>query len=188
MKIGALNMTRKSNLKAVVVFLMLACSLLLASCQQQTNEGEFQVLVFSTISEGTLTDMKADKELNLESANILLYPSVAERLMIEIVRHSGDILIMDRELLATAYDSKELYPLDEFRNDHNTVALTDFELVALQAAGEEGKPGQIYPNAIRVTYMDKFDFGSDPLELVAIIPKYAKNKEMAFSILERLVQ
>lgn len=182
-------MTRKNNLKAVVVFLMLACSLIfLASCQQQPNDEEFQVLVFSTISEEVLTEMKADIELNLENANILLYPSVAERLMIEIVRHSGDILIMDRELLATAYDSKELYPLDEFRDDNNTVALTDFELVGLQAAGEEAKQGQIYPNAIRVAYMDKYDMGSNPLELVAIIPKYTKNKEMAFSILERLVQ
>ncbi len=181
-------MTRKNNSKAVVIFLMLACSLLLSSCQQQPNDGEFQILVFSNITEETLADMKADIELNLESADIMLYPSVAERLMIEIVRHSGDILIMDRELLATAYDSKELYPLDEFRNDNNTVALTDFELVALQAAGEEVKQGKIYPNAIRVAYMDKYDMGSDSLELVAIIPKYAKNKEMAFSILERLVQ
>ncbi|MEK5038199.1 hypothetical protein [Sporosarcina sp. FSL K6-3457] len=180
-------MTRKNNLKAVVVFLMLACSFLLASCQQQTNDGEFQILVFSTISEDTLTEMKEDIKLDQESADILLYPSVAERLMIEIVRHSGDIIIMDRELLATAYDSKEIYPLDEFRDDNNTVALTDFELAAKQAAGEEVEIGQIYPNAIRVSYIDKYDFGSTPLELVAIIPKYTKNKEMAFSILERLV-
>lgn len=181
-------MTRKNKPKAVVVFLMFACSLLLAGCQQQPNDGEFQILVFSTITEETLADMKADIELKLEGANIILYPSVAERLILEIVRHSGDIIIMDRELLATAYDSKELYPLDEFRDDNNTVALTDFELVALQAAGEEVKQGQIYPNAIRVAYMDKYDMSSDSLELVAIIPKYAKNKEMAFSILERLVQ
>ena len=69
----------------------------------------------------------------------MLFPSVVERLMIEIVRHSGDILIMDRELLATAYDSKELYALEEFSNDNNTVALTEFEIVALQAAGEDGE-------------------------------------------------
>ncbi|WP_203247594.1 hypothetical protein [Sporosarcina beigongshangi] len=181
-------MSKKNNLKAVVGFVMLACSFLLVSCQQQTSDKDFEILVFSTISKETLADMQADVKLELENVDIALYPSVAERLMIEIVRHAGDILIMDRELLATAYDSKELYSLDEFRDSHNTVALTDFEIVALQAADEEVETGQIYPNAIRVTYMEKYEVSSEPIELVAIIPKYTKNKETAFSILKGLVQ
>lgn len=183
-----LSMMKKNNLRPVVVFIALACLIILVSCQQQTDNEEFQILVFSNISRETLTDMQADMKLELENVEIVLYPSVAERLMIEIVRHAGDILIMDRELLATAYDSKELHALDDFRDDSNTVALTDFEIVALEAADEEVNIEQIYPNAIHINYMEKYEVGSDPIELVAIIPKYTKNKEMAFSVLKGLVQ
>ena len=126
--------------------------------------------------------------------NVKLYPPVVERLIVEIVRNAGDILIMERELLAAAYDSEELYPLVELRNTENTIVLTSFELEALLADGEITEEVDVYDNALRVINIESYfesyfdEDEPEPIELVAIIPKYTENKEAAFSILKKLVQ
>lgn len=173
----------------IIIFLLLSCPFLLVACQQQKNDEDFQILIFSSISENSLVEIKRQIKDELKTnlpVDILLYPPIVERLILEIVQHSGDILIVDRDLLAAAYDAKELYQLDEFKNSNNTIELTGFELEALQAAGESAEKGDIYFNALRVNIVEYKDFGSS--ELVAIIPKYTKNEEIAFSILEMIVQ
>lgn len=184
-------MRRKFNPSYVArVFLSSLCFLLLVSCQQEKDD-HFEILVFSSIPENALEEMKglAKEELQGNTGfDVKLYPAVAERLLLEIVSNAGDILIMERDLLATAYDSDELYPLDVFRTKENTIELTKFELEGLQAEGEETKEDEVYLNALRVTNIPAYHIDSELIELVAIIPKYTKDKEVAISILEKLVQ
>lgn len=182
----------RSNSKSTYfrTFIMLSFFLLiLTGCQK--NDESFEILVFTGLPESSLDEMKGFTESELENTldfNVRLYTPVVERLILEIVNHSGDILIMERDLLAAAYDSKELYQLDELRNLENTIELTSFELEALLADGEITEEVDVYANALRVINFETYFEESKPIELVAIIPKYTVNKEAAFSILEKLVQ
>jgi hypothetical protein len=181
-------MNRKSNLNNLVSYFLLACSFLLVGCQQQENDDNFQILVFSSIPENSLEEIKGFAKTGLEAnmqVETLLFPPVVERLVIEIVQHSGDMLIMDRELLAAAYDSNELYELQEFSNSENIIELTEFEIEALKTAGEHAEKGDIYLNALRVNKIE--EKSSELSELVVIIPKYTENKEIAFLFLEKIV-
>ena len=172
-----------------ILFLLSFCLLILTSCQKESNR--FEILVFSSLPESSLEEMKGLAKDELQKTldfDVVLVPAVVERLIVEIVRNSGDILIMDRNLLATAYDSEELYPLDELRNTENTIELTGFELEALLADGTITDEVKVYANALRVINFSSYTNDSEPIELVAVIPKYTENKEAAFSILEKLVQ
>ena len=163
--------------------------LLLTSCQKEENT--FDILVFSTLPDVALEEVtglaKSELPTNLE-LKVPQYPPVAERLIVEIVSHAGDILIMDREFLASVYDAKELYDLTEFRNEENTIDLTSFELEALMADGEVTEEVDVYDNALKVINLDTYYNESEPIELVAIIPKYIEDKEVAFSVIKKLVQ
>jgi hypothetical protein len=138
-----------------------------------------------------LEEMKglAESEIptNLE-LKVSQYPPVGERLIVEIVSHAGDILIMDREFLAAVYDAKELYDLTEFRHDENMIELTSFELEALLADGEVTEEVDVYDNALKVSNLDTYYNESEPIELVAIIPKYVDDKDVAFSVIKKLVK
>ena len=178
----------KSNF--IRFFLLAILSLLLlTSCQKEENT--FDILVFSTLPDEALEEIaalaKSELPTNLE-LNVPLYPPVGERLIVEIVSHAGDILIMDREFLASVYDAKELYDLTEFRNKENTIELTSFELEALMADGEVTEEVDVYDNSLKVINLDTYYNESEPIELVAIIPKYIEDKEVAFSIIKKLVQ
>lgn len=184
-------MRRKLNLSYVYRLLLISFSLLLlVSCQEKEDE-RFQILVFSSIPENSLNEMKGLTKNIVNSQmefDVKLYPAVAERLLLEIVSNAGDILIMERDLLATAYDSDELYELVEFSTKENTILISESELEALRAAGEEIEENAVYSNALRVTNMDEQVIHTESIELVVIIPKYTKNKDIAISILENLVQ
>ncbi len=171
------------------ILLAIILLLLLTGCQKEENS--FDILVFSSLPDEALEEMKglAKSELPTDlELKISQYPPVAERLIVEIVSHAGDILIMDREFLAAVYDSKELYDLTEFRNEDNTIELTSFELEALLADGEITEEVEVYDNALKVINFDVYYNESEPIELVAIIPKYIDEKEIAFSIINKLVQ
>ena len=176
--------------KSIRFFLLALLSLLLlTSCQKEENS--FDILVFSTLPDEALEEItglaKSELPTNLE-LNVPLYPPVGERLIVEIVSHAGDILIMDREFLASVYDAKELYDLTEFQNEENTIELTSFELEALMADGEVTEEVDVYDNALKVINLDTYYNESEPIELVAIIPKYIEDKEVAFSVIKKLVQ
>ena len=178
------------KLKSIRLFLLAFFSLLLlTSCQKKENT--FDILVFSTLPVEALEEItvlaKSELPTNLE-LEVPQYPPVVERLIVEIVSHAGDILIMDREFLASVYDAKELYNLTEFGNEENTIELTSFELDALMADGEVTEEDDIYDNALRVINLDTYYNESEPIELVAIIPKYIEDKDIAFSIIKKLVQ
>ena len=179
-------MRRKSIRFCIVALLSL---LLIAGCKQENNQ--FKILIFSSLPEEALEEMKGLAKEEVESSlefNISKYPPVSERLIVEIVRHSGDILIMDRELLAAIYDSEELYNLVEFQNDENKIALTSFELEALMADGEITEPVDVYDNALKIIGLKTYLIESEPVELVAVIPKYIENPKTAFAVIEKLVQ
>lgn len=178
-------MKKNFNLHYIVICMLLAGIFFIVGCQKQPQEDNeddnFQVLVFSSISGASLEAIKGVANMPVE---MIQFPPVAERLILEIVQHSGDMLLMDRELLAAAYDSNELYELVEFGNHKNAIILTDFELEALRAAGEHAEKGDTYLNALQVNQIEVNE--SEPSDLVVIIPKYTKNKEEAFLFLEKI--
>ena len=81
-----------------------------------------------------------------------------------------------------------MYDLTEFRNEDNTIELTSFELEALMADGEVTEEVDVYDNSLKVINLDTYYNESEPIELVVIIPKYIKDKEVAFSVIKKLVQ
>ncbi|AOV08606.1 hypothetical protein BI350_14395 [Sporosarcina ureilytica] len=166
---------------------------LLVGCQKE-DDNQFRIQVFSNVPAIAFEELEAHtnyNDVNLIDFKIDRYPPVAERLLVEIVSHSGDLIIMDRAILGTAYDSEELHSLDSLMTEENAVELTDIELELFTTDAEIDKVENeeiILKNALRVINSDEFIIDSEPIELVAVIPKYTKSKEMAFSILEELVR
>ena len=175
----------KTDLFLLAIFLLL----LLTGCQKEENS--FDILVFSTLPDEALEEMKGlvKNELPIDlELKVSQYPPVDERLIVEIVSHAGDILIMDREFLASVYDAKELYDLTEFRHEENIIELTSFGLEALLADGEITEEVDVYDNSLKVSNLDTYYNESEPIELVAIIPKYIDDKDAAFSVIKKLVR
>jgi len=180
-------MMRKKNIHFCVVAII--SLLLITGCKQEENQ--FEILIFSSLPDEALAEMKGLATDEVDSTfefNISKYPPVGERLIVEIVSHSGDILIMDRELLAAIYDTEELYNLTEFQNDENKIELTSFELEALMADGEITEPVDVYDNALKIISLEPYFIESEPVELVAVIPKYIKNPETALAVIQKLVK
>ena len=181
--------------KLLTILLFVFLLSLLTSCQQDQDDEDFQITVFTNLPESSFKEMKGFAEGEIGSKanyNIVFYPSIPERLIVEVVGHRGDIIIMERELLPSIYDSEGLYQLDDFKNEDNTIKLNDFELEALLADDEFTEEVDIYRNALRVINLAPFlkedTHEASSVELVAIIPKYTEYKDASFSILERLVE
>ncbi|QUW21572.1 hypothetical protein JSQ81_17520 [Sporosarcina sp. Marseille-Q4063] len=175
--------------KPIYILLAIFLLLLLTGCQKEENS--FDILIFSTLPDEALEEMKGLAKSEIPTKlefKVSQYPPVNERLIVEIVSHAGDILIMDREFLASVYDAKELYDLTEFRNEENTIELTSFELEALLADGEVTEEADVYDNALKVSNLNTYYNESEPIELVAIIPKYIDDKDVAFSVIKKLVE
>lgn len=168
------------------LILLLSLTFLLGSCNKAI-EKQFTIQVFSNLPKATLAELEDNSKKIGGSENYSLkqFPPVPERLLVEIVSHSGDLIIVDRTILGTAYDSEELYSLELFRTKENMVELTNQE-VPLFINEERSNEKVILENALRV--MDIEGIVEDELvELVVVIPKYTSNKEDAFSILKELV-
>lgn len=155
-------------------------------CQGE-DETEFEVLVFSSVPDSFTQQMKG-LAMDYEEMKVTIYPPVVERMIVEIARNKGDILIMERDLLAASYDSEELYSLNDLKNNSNTIELTEFELEAFLADSKSEEQVIHYDNALRVVNSGTYEDESGEIELVATIPKYIKHKEAAFSVLELLVK
>jgi hypothetical protein len=58
----------------------------------------------------------------------------------------------------------------------------------LLADGEVTEEVDVYDNALKVSNLDTYYNESEPIELVAIIPKYVDDKDIAFSVIKKLVK
>lgn len=166
---------------------ILSCILILTSCQK-AEENQFTIQVFSNVPKITIDELEAHTKVTFDKAidyAVEQYPPVPERLLVEIVSHSGDVIIVDRTILGTAYDSEALYSLESLRTAENIVKLTNEE-VPLFTTDSTTDEEIILENALRVVSIEEMT-NSESDDLVAVIPKYTKDHEMAFSILEGLV-
>lgn len=188
-----------------VLFFISLCFFLfvfLGGCQsnEAANEEDlFEIIIFSSLPESSLEKVKGvtnDYFLDETQYKIHLFPPVVERLIIEVVRHAGDIFIIDRDLLLSIYDTEELHSLDALRNEKNSIELNEYEREAMLANGQMTEEDEFdtFQNALRVINTSLFfpEMADSEelidLELVAVIPKYAEQRETAFEVLKELVQ
>lgn len=160
-------------------------------CEKEAGQ-QFQVQVFSNVPGITLEEMEAHTNIDIENLtgiDIKQYPPVAERLLVEIASRSGDMIIVDRELLGIAYDSEALYPLTAQQTEENAVVLTTYERSLFLSEEESHEEEVILENALKVMSIEEFKYeeDADPIELIAVIPKKTKSKALAFAILDELV-
>lgn len=177
--------------RPVKILLSFVFILLLMGCGKDADD-QFQIQVFSNVPGITSEELEAHTKLERDSLiglDIQQYPPVAERLLVEIASQAGDMIIVDRELLGIAYDSEALYPLATIRTDENAVVLTEYERSLFLSEEEWQEEAVILENALKVLMVDefKYELEDDPIELIAVIPKKTKNKEVAFAILQKLV-
>jgi hypothetical protein len=182
LKIGGIWMNINKWLKRFFIGFLLACLCSILSACQGNNE-EFTIVVFSNLPQESI--LKGDNVLDSyqveeKDVKINLYPPMLERLVMEIVNHSGDIIIIEKEMLSTVLDPIGLNPLDEIKSKDS---LTD--IIDLQATDEEGNT-KLYAVPIPSEH-PIFQELPVTAELVAIIPRYTNHKEQALTLLKALV-
>ena len=184
------------------IFLFFFLFVFLGGCQSNEAENEedlFEIIIFSSLPESSLEKMKGitnDYFLDETQYKIHLFPTAVERLIIEVVRHAGDIFIIDRDLLLSIYDTEELHSLDALRTEKNSIVLNEYEREAMLANGQMTEEDEFdtFQNALRIVDLSLFfpemadSEELTELELVAVIPKYTEQKETAFEVLKELVQ
>jgi maltose-binding protein MalE len=175
-------MMRRPTLQSLFFIFATLILLLLSGCQKDSKD--FQILLFTelpteaeeTIQSIVYTYNKGDKKVEVH-----IHPPMYEKLIVEVVDHSGDIILLEKELLSSIFDSGGLYPLDELVTG-DKVNVDEFQL-----KDEEGNT-HIYalPVPVESTLLKEYHF-NESKEIVGIIPIYTKNKEMAHELLETLV-
>ncbi|MCG1021867.1 hypothetical protein [Sutcliffiella horikoshii] len=162
--------------------LLAAILLLMLSACQGKDDG-FQILVYTDLPQDAVLTGKnklidgnfVDQEVQLQ-----LYPGMLERLMVDIVSHTGDILIIEKEMLPSILDPIGLEALDVVVDEDGEEIESE-----LWAEDEDGME-RIY--AIPIP-MEHPIFNGVPFqnELVAVIPKYGDDREKAFTILRQFI-
>ncbi len=181
--------------KLVMISSILFC-LILTGCQNGEQENEdFTILVFSSLPESAEEKMKVfTREVlgNEVDVELIIFPPIFERLVVEVAGHHGDLFILERELLPSIYDKEGFYSLENLRDETNTVTLDSFEKEAMVEDEQITEEIDIYENALRVVkesaFFHKEGNLNEPGELVAVIPIYAQHEETAFALVERLVK
>lgn len=169
---------------------------LLIGCQKEEEYEGFQIAMFSALPDSAVDEMQAFAEEELAGSNmdvkVTLYPPAVERLIIEIIERSGDVIITDRAILPSIHDSEGLHNLEKFRNEENTVEISAYELALLEREGMDVEEGEIYQNALKVInlapLLGDVKYDEDAVGLTMIVPGYTKHEEAAYKIVEQLAQ
>ncbi|WP_223701491.1 hypothetical protein [Sutcliffiella deserti] len=169
--------------KQPIFLCLLTAFLLLMLTACQGKEEGFQILVYADLPQESVLlgkNVLEDVDLDEEEINIQLYPGMLERLMVDIVGHTGDILIIEKEMLPAILDPVGLEPLD------TVVDLKSFMDSSELKAQDENGDEHIYALPVSA---DLPIFNDLPIqsELVAVIPKYSSHREEALKIIEQFM-
>lgn len=155
---------------------MLFLVLVLTACQNKDSES-VEVFVYTNLPQDSIIKGENPFIDNIPEGtkvSVKLFPGMLERVMIDIVAHSGDILIVEKEMLSAILDPVGLHPLDDMVEDIDS---------ALKAE-DDNKVVRVYAVPVSTSLLDKIP---DSAELVAVLPIYSKKSEEALSLLKSLV-
>ncbi|WP_339147500.1 MULTISPECIES: hypothetical protein [unclassified Sutcliffiella] len=164
----------KGLIAAILLLMLTAC---------KGKDDGFQILVYTDLPQDSVLTGKnklgngkfVDQEVQLQ-----LYPGMLERLMVDIVSHTGDILIIEKEMLPSILDPIGLEALDVVVEEGGERIQSELR------AEDEGGMERIY--AIPIP-MEHPIFNGVPIqnELVAVVPKYGDDREKALTILRQFM-
>ncbi|WP_456276436.1 hypothetical protein [Bacillus sp. AK128] len=174
-------MTTYLKKKPLITFLVsVLIFFIMTGCQKKSED--FEVFIFSSLPEESkqnLTDMVNQELVGDKTVRVEIFSAMYEKLLVEFIDHSGDVLLMDKELLSSIFDPVGLHPLDDITNTR----LKEYEL--------QDEDGDVHMYALPIqaeaTLLKDLHY-QHTSEVVAIIPKYTDDKEAALKLLEILTK
>ncbi|MBO1514980.1 hypothetical protein [Metabacillus bambusae] len=157
--------------------------LLMTGCQQKSDD--FQLLIFTSLLEKTKKQIQTiinDRSKGDQNIAVEFHNPMPEKLIVEFVDHSGDLILMEKELLSSIFDPVGLHALDEIKNTNDKNDLKEYQL--------KDEDGNIHlyalPIPLESPLLKKLNYKGSA-EMVGIIPKYTNYQDEAYNILSELV-
>ncbi len=164
------------SISIFIVFLTTGC---------QNKSSGFQLFIFTNVPDETKQQIQTlinNHSEGEQSIEVQFHPPMYEKIVVEFVDHSGDLILLEKELLTSIFDPVGLLPLDQIKNEKNSANIQEYQL-----KDEEGNI-HIYalPIPLESSLLKDLNYDGSK-ELVGIIPKYTKHQDDAYSILSELV-
>ena len=166
-----------------LISISLLIILFMTGCQQKNDD--FQLFIFTTLNEETKKQIQTiinDHSRGDQPIDVEFHNPMPEKLIVEFVDHSGDLILMEKELLSSIFDPVGLHALDEIKNTNDKNDLKEYKL-----KDEEGNI-HLYalPIPLESSLLKDLNYNGSA-EMVGIIPKYTNYQDEAYNILSELV-
>lgn len=166
------------HFKSFFVALILIINLTMITACGKIDD-RLTILLFSNITQEEVIQGKNGILFEDESIVIKVYPALLEKAVMEIAAHSGDLLIVENDMLQAIFDPVGIHSLDSILDSKDSY----------QEYAAENEDGSLSVYAVPVKAEHKmFESVTVNAELVAVVPKYSKNEDAAFSILKQLLK
>jgi hypothetical protein len=155
----------------------------MTGCQQKSDN--FQLFIFKTLPEETKKQIQTiinDRSKGKQNIDVEFHNPMPEKLIVEFVDHSGDLILMEKELLSSIFDPIGLHVLDEIKKTNDKNDIKEYQL--------KDEDGNIHLYALPIPLESSLlkDLNYDgSAEMVGIIPKYTNYQDEAYNILSELV-